>query len=87
MLINRLVSGSCADLFKLSVIELHEAGVEIVLLIHDEIVAEVDADRAQDTAELLERALARGHGRITGLVAKAAVHRRWSDFKEPGWTP
>ena len=85
MLINRLVSGSCADLFKLSVAELHDAGVPIVLLVHDEIVAEVDEDQAEATARMLERALTGGP--ITGLSATAAAHRRWSDFKEPGYAP
>ena len=87
MMLNRLISGSCAEIFKAALIELHEAGVPMVLLVHDEVVAEVPEDRADHVAGLLERALARGMGRIEQLVAHAQVAERWSDFKDPGYTP
>ena len=91
MLLNRLISGGCADLFKRAVIELHELRVPIVLLVHDEVVAEVDEDQADETARLLETVLARdarARGiRITGLVAEATTAKRWSDFKQRGYTP
>lgn len=87
MLINRLVSGTCADLFKRAVIELHEAGVPMVLLVHDEVVAEVDEHAAEETGRLLEAALRRGHDPVPELVAEASRAPRWSDFKSPGWTP
>ena len=87
MLLNRLISGSCADLFKASIIELHELGVPIVLLVHDEVVAEVPVDRAEETGKQLETALARGAEGIGGLVAEASSAQRWSQFKDPEWTP
>jgi DNA polymerase I-like protein with 3'-5' exonuclease and polymerase domains len=91
MLLNRLISGTCADLFKAAAIELHDAGVPIVLYVHDEVVAEVAEDRAHDTGRILEQALTRGAGRtgvqIGGLVADVTVARRWSDFKQPGYAP
>lgn len=91
MLLNRLISGSCADLFKRSLIALHDAGVPMTLFVHDEVVAEVDEDDATRVARLLETELARGLNRpgvsIDGLVADAKSAARWSDFKEPGWTP
>jgi DNA polymerase I len=62
MMLNRLISGSCAEIFKAALIELHEAGVPMVLLVHDEVVAEVPEDRADRVAGLLEQALARGIG-------------------------
>jgi DNA polymerase I-like protein with 3'-5' exonuclease and polymerase domains len=91
MLLNRLVSGSCVDMFKLAIARLHEQGVPMILFVHDEIVAEVDESDAERVAGLLEVELARGMERpgvrIDGLVAKASVASRWSDFKQPGWTP
>jgi DNA polymerase I-like protein with 3'-5' exonuclease and polymerase domains len=87
MLLQRLVSGSAADMFKAAAIELHELHVPLVLLIHDEMVAEVDEDQAEDTGRLLEAALSRGMGQIRRLKADASIHKRWSDFKQPGWTP
>jgi DNA polymerase I len=85
--LNRLVSGTCADLFKGAIIELHDAGVPAVLYVHDEIVAEVDESQAEETAELLVAALSRGTDLIGGLKAQAVVAQRWSDFKEPGYAP
>jgi DNA polymerase I-like protein with 3'-5' exonuclease and polymerase domains len=91
MMLNYLIQGSAADLFKRSVAELHEAGVSIVLLVHDEVVCEVDEEHVDETAQLLEQALTREVSlpgvRIHDLAAKASVHQRWSDFKEEGWSP
>jgi DNA polymerase-1 len=87
MLLNRLISGSCADMFKAAAIELHELDVPVVLYVHDEVVAEVDERQAEDTAKLLEAALARGIGQLRGLKATATIAERWSDFKQPGYTP
>jgi DNA polymerase-1 len=83
MLINRLISGTCADLFKVSIVELHRAGAAAVLYVHDEIVCEAQEDRAEETGELLERVLTRGTRRITNLQASSAAHGRWSQFKDP----
>jgi DNA polymerase I-like protein with 3'-5' exonuclease and polymerase domains len=91
MLLNRLISGSCADLFKRSIVELHRAGAPMILFVHDEIVCDVDQDDADRVAKLLEteltRAAIRPGVRIDRLVASATVAERWSDFKEPGWAP
>jgi DNA polymerase-1 len=87
MLLNRLVSGSCADLFKVAAIELHELGVPVVLYVHDEIVAEVPISEAARIGKQIEVALARGAGPITNLAAKASWHERWSAFKDPEWKP
>lgn len=91
MLLNRLVSGGCADLFKIAVTALHAAHVPLVLLVHDEAVAEVDEDDVDRVTRLLEAELARGIERpgirIDGLVAKATVGERWSQFKDPEFAP
>jgi DNA polymerase-1 len=91
MLLNRLVSGSCADLFKRSIVELHRAGAPMILFVHDEVVCEVDQDAADHVARLLETELAREairpSVRIDRLVANATVAERWSDFKQQGYQP
>jgi DNA polymerase-1 len=85
--LNYLIQGSAADLFKGALIELHALGVPMILLVHDEVVAEVPEQEAAFTARLLEEVLARGMGRVEHLVAHAQVAERWSDFKEPGYCP
>jgi DNA polymerase I-like protein with 3'-5' exonuclease and polymerase domains len=87
MLLNRLVSGSAADLFKLAAIELHRLQVPVLTYVHDEVLAEVPAADAENTAHQLERALPIKLGPIRGLKAEAAIHKPWSDFKQPGWAP
>ena len=91
MLLNRLISGSCADLFKRAIVELHNAGVPMILFVHDEVVCEVDQDDAGRVAQVLEAELARGMSRssvrIDGLVAKATVAERWAWFKDREFAP
>jgi DNA polymerase I-like protein with 3'-5' exonuclease and polymerase domains len=91
MLLNRLVSGSCADMFKMAIIRLHKQAVPMILFVHDEIVVEVDERDADRVARLLETELGRGMSRprvsVDHLVAKSSIARRWSDFKQPGYTP
>jgi DNA polymerase I-like protein with 3'-5' exonuclease and polymerase domains len=91
MLLNRLISGSCADMFKAAIARLHEQDVPMILFVHDEVVCEVAEHDADRVAQLLETELARGVSRpgvaIGGLVAKATIATRWSDFKEPGYAP
>jgi DNA polymerase I-like protein with 3'-5' exonuclease and polymerase domains len=87
MMLNRLISGSCAEIFKAALVELNALGMPMVLLVHDEVVAEVREEEAGFAARLLEEALARGMGRAENLVAHAQIADRWSDFKEPGWVP
>jgi DNA polymerase I-like protein with 3'-5' exonuclease and polymerase domains len=91
MLLNMMISGSCADMLKAAAIELHAAGVPVVLFVHDEVVAEVPEDQAEAMAALLEeivpRPMERGSMRIDGLKATAEIHKRWSDFKQPDYSP
>jgi len=83
MLLNRLVSGSCADLFKMAAIELHEIGVPVIVFVHDEVVAEVPEDEAEETGRVLEEVLTRDVEAIRGLVAESGAWGRWSQFKDP----
>lgn len=91
LMLNYLIQGTASDIFKRAVVELHEQGIPTVLYVHDEVVAEVDEGRAEETRCLLEAALAREMVApavtVSGLVAEGTVAPRWSDFKEPGWTP
>ncbi len=87
MLLNRLVSGGCADLFKLAAIELHDAGVPVITYVHDEVVAEVPEDRRRKPAACSRQALTRGAAKISGLVAESAANTRWSQFKDPEFAP
>jgi DNA polymerase-1 len=91
MLLNRLVSGSAADLFKLAIVRLHQQQTPMILFVHDEVVAEVDEHDADRVARLLEIELERGLSRrgvnVDHLVAKATIAQRWSDFKQPGYIP
>ena len=80
--LNYLISGSAADLFKLAAIELHEAGLEAVLYVHDEIVLEADVGEAEDAANQLSAVLTSGAGKVRGLRATAATASRWSECKE-----
>ena len=79
--LNRLISGSAADLFKLAAIELYEARLEAVLYVHDEIVLEVDVDQAEEAGRRLAATLSSGADKVRGLRATAAMARRWSECR------
>jgi DNA polymerase-1 len=91
LLLNRLVSGSAAELFKLGIIRMHQLATPMCLFVHDEVVCEVAEDDADRVSRLLEaeltRDISRPGVRIENLVAKATIAERWSDFKQPGWAP
>jgi DNA polymerase I-like protein with 3'-5' exonuclease and polymerase domains len=85
--LNYLIQGSAADLFKAAMAELHARGVEMILFIHDEIVAEVDEGHAEKTGRVLEEVMSRDFGPIRNLKAEATIGKRWSDLKQPGYQP
>ena len=87
LLINYLISGSCADVFKNAVVGLHERELPLVNFIHDEVIVECDVDGAPEAAAVLEELMTRDVGPVKGLRADVSIAERWSDFKEPGWTP
>jgi DNA polymerase-1 len=87
MLLNRLVSGSAADAFKIAITELHRLRAPMILFVHDEIVLECPENEAERWAVELEEVMPRDCGCIHGLKADAAIHKRWSDFKQPGYVP
>ena len=59
----------------------------MILFVHDEIVLECTEAEADRWASELEQVMARDHGVVRGLVAKAEIHKRWSKFKDPGYVP
>lgn len=89
---NYLVQGTSADLFKVAVVRCHEAGIPMVALTHDEILADVPEDEVDSAATIIVDALT-NHERITKIIplyAEAKVVDRWSHAKDPeydpGWT-
>lgn len=80
---NYLIQGTAAALLKYAVVKLHEDGIPMVALIHDEIVAHVpegDAVRvqAQMEARMTEHPALR---EVVPLAAEGAIIDRWSDAK------
>jgi DNA polymerase I-like protein with 3'-5' exonuclease and polymerase domains len=80
---NYLVQGTAASLLKYAVIKLHEDGVPMVALVHDEIVAHVPVEDAKEVANLIETRMTEFEG-LKGVVplrADADIVTRWSDAK------
>lgn len=86
---NYLVQGTAADLMKASLVEVHKQGVPLVAAVHDELVAEVPEEDAEEAKRIIETAFT-NHERLTKTVPLAAdgvIVDRWSDAKTPGWSP
>lgn len=80
---NYLVQGTAAALLKYAVIKLHADGVPMVALVHDEIVAHVPVNQAQEVANLIETRMTEFEGLkgVVPLSAEAQIIERWSDAK------
>jgi DNA polymerase-1 len=86
---NKLVQGTAADLLKDAILQIHKAGVPMILPVHDEIIAHVPEEDAQEAARIIERCMI-DHPRISKVVplsAEAVIVDRWSDVKQPGFVP
>lgn len=80
---NYLVQGTAASLLKYAVVKLHEDGVPMVALVHDEVVAHVPTKDAPEVAKLIEKRMTEFEG-LKGVVplrAEADIIERWSDAK------
>nr|MBA3240069.1 hypothetical protein [Acidobacteriota bacterium] len=80
---NYLVQGTAAALLKASLNALHEDGVPVVALIHDEVVAHVPEDEAEDVKELIIKRLT-DHSSLNEVIplrAEGGVYDHWSDAK------
>lgn len=93
---NYLIQGTAAAIIKLAVARAHEAGVPIIAVIHDEILAHVPESDAEEAAVEIKKAMTEGFeilksGQkledIIPLKADAQIIDRWSDAKEPGYVP
>lgn len=87
--VNYLVQGSAADLFKEAVVRTHEAGIPMIALTHDEILAEVDAADAEDAKHEIQIFMC-DFPKINKLIQVAAegdVVDRWSQAKDPDFDP
>lgn len=88
--VNYLVQGTAADLLKQSLIRLHADGVPVVGLVHDEVLALVPEDEAEDTRDLIIKRLTEHDDRLDGVVPLAAegdIVDRWSQAKDPAFVP
>ncbi len=87
--LNYLVQGTVGEMFKIAVVRLFEAGVPLVGLYHDETLAEVPPEDAEETQRLMEWALT-DFPEVTQYVpldADSNVVSRWSFAKDPDYTP
>lgn len=96
---NYLIQGTAAEVLKESLVTLHEQRVPVVALVHDEIVAHVPKGDAPEAAHLIEQAMtqaARPGGKLwlpekdmpmVPLDAEAEIIHRWSEAKDPDFTP
>jgi DNA polymerase I-like protein with 3'-5' exonuclease and polymerase domains len=80
---NYLVQGTAASLLKYAVIKLHEDGIPMVALVHDEVVAHVPVRDAQDVAKQIELRMTElpALQGVVPLSAEADIITRWSDAK------
>lgn len=88
--INYLIQGTAADVIKIATARCHEAGIDLIAVIHDEILAEVDADKAEEAAKIIEEAMTEGFDAISSKVpitAEAKIVDRWSQAKDPDYVP
>lgn len=89
--VNYLVQGTAAEILKQAVVDLHKDGVPVVALVHDEVVAHVDAKEAKEVEKLIIRRLTEsaapggrlwvGDKAIVPLEADGGIFDRWSDAK------
>lgn len=87
--VNYLVQGAAGDLFKDSIVRVHKLGIPMVALTHDEILAEVDAEDAEEVGHLIRRELI-DHPMIAKIVpldADIQIVDRWSQAKDPEFDP
>lgn len=92
---NYLVQGTAADLIKDALVKIHKAGVPVVNVVHDEIVAEVPEADAEEAGRIIVEAMTEfGEDepggkilRAVPLEAEAQIVDRWSEAKDPAFKP
>jgi DNA polymerase-1 len=87
--VNLLCQGTAADLFKTAVVRTHEAGIPMIALTHDEILAEVDASDADEALHSITEFMC-DHPVINKqiqITAEGQIVDRWSQAKDPQFDP
>ena len=96
---NYLVQGTAASLLKQSLVDLHKDGVPVVALVHDEIVAHVPREDAEEVRDLIIKRLTQAaapggalwledkNRPLVPLRAEGDIVERWSQAKKPDFVP
>lgn len=88
---NYLVQGTAAELIKQAVVRVYRAGIPMVAVIHDEIVAHVPEEQAEQTQATMIEAMTTFPELTepTGLAIEAEgdIVDRWSQAKNPDFIP
>jgi DNA polymerase-1 len=85
--VNAVIQGTAADLIKLAMIRLHERlqreepESRLILQVHDELLVEAPAARAEAVREAVQRTMEGVHPLRVPLVAHGAIGRSWYDLK------
>jgi len=83
--INTTTQGSAADLMKLAMIQAHraieDAGLpaRMILQVHDELILEVRAEAAAETANILKKAMENVYPLAVPLVVDVAIGENWAE--------
>jgi DNA polymerase I-like protein with 3'-5' exonuclease and polymerase domains len=87
--VNYLIQGTAAALLKYALIKLHEDGVPVVALVHDEIVAHVPEKDAEEVKRLIIERMTEFEAlkEIVPLKAEGDIIDRWSQAKSMDFVP
>lgn len=77
---NSLIQGSCADIMKESIIAAHEAGMELLLTVHDELVAQCPDGKEEEVSEAMARIMTRAEY-VPPLTASAGHGKNYGEAK------
>lgn len=82
---NSVIQGLAADIFKIALVNLDEqlaaTPAKTVLQIHDEVVVEVDSDRAEEVAALVVQTMEGAASLSVPLVANCYIVDSWGEAK------
>lgn len=87
--VNYLIQGTAADLIKTAAVKVHQAGIPVIAIVHDEILADVPEADVDEAKVVIRNALI-DHPKITSIIpldADAKVVDRWSYAKNPDFVP
>jgi DNA polymerase-1 len=87
--VNYLIQGTAADIIKIAAVAAHKAGIPMVSIVHDEILADVPKEDAEEAAHIIRQALITQPEitKIIPLDAEAKIVDRWSYAKDKNFVP